>query len=224
MHGYRISFGLWLIQLPDWSNLTEHHRHKWSNVEWLCMCLPLLQLSGAREVLEKSQQPYSFLIESIRVRDTQLATAKERIAVQEQELRSVGIDAIHLLAYSLMWSQKHDLRSVRHRYNPGASTYQVISQLWCCRKSTVANFTDERCFNTVECISDTVISTVLSFVVVDSWKKRETHWWIQRTRWRQTWKGCLTTERYTYVHCMYMGGVSFVQHNSLLSLHYICVE
>jgi len=66
------------------------------------MCLPLLQLSGAREVLEKSQQPDSFLIESIRVHDTQLATAKERIAVQEQELRSVGIDAIHLSAYSLM--------------------------------------------------------------------------------------------------------------------------
>ena len=58
----------------------------------VCVCRPLLQLSGAREVLDKSQQPYSFLIESIRVRDAQIATAKERITAQEQDLRSVGIN------------------------------------------------------------------------------------------------------------------------------------
>ena len=48
---------------------------------------PSLQLSSAQEVLEKSHQPYSYLIESIRVRDDQLATARGRIAALEEDLK-----------------------------------------------------------------------------------------------------------------------------------------
>ena len=47
------------------------------------------QLSSARELLSKSQQPYSYLIEGVRVRDEQIKTGRETIATLERDVRYV---------------------------------------------------------------------------------------------------------------------------------------
>ena len=45
------------------------------------------QLSAARRLLEQTQQPYSFLVESVRQRDAQIAALKETVTSLEASVR-----------------------------------------------------------------------------------------------------------------------------------------
>ena len=52
-------------------------------------CLIFLQLSKATSLLNEAQQPYNYLIESIKARDTQNQTLTERLELMEEDVRSV---------------------------------------------------------------------------------------------------------------------------------------
>lgn len=42
---------------------------------------------AANQLLEQTEQPYSYLIETVRQRDAQISTMKERMAVLEDDVR-----------------------------------------------------------------------------------------------------------------------------------------
>lgn len=50
-----------------------------------------LQLSKATSLLNEAQQPYNYLIESIRARDAQNQMLTEQMALMEEDMRSVKI-------------------------------------------------------------------------------------------------------------------------------------
>ena len=58
-----------------------------------CQCwieywtLFVFQLSGATSLLDQAQQPYNYLIESIRSRDKQIQKHKSHIATVEEDIR-----------------------------------------------------------------------------------------------------------------------------------------
>ena len=70
-----------------------------SNVPWIyCQVidiyififfLPFVQLSNATSLLDEAQQPYSYLIESIRTRDTQIHAMREQVSLMEDDIRFV---------------------------------------------------------------------------------------------------------------------------------------
>lgn len=55
----------------------------------LCLCAtpPLLQLLAANQLLQQTQQPYSYLIDTVRQRDAQISGMRERIASLEDDVR-----------------------------------------------------------------------------------------------------------------------------------------
>lgn len=55
------------------------------------------QLSAASRLLELTQQPHSYLIETVRQRDAQISTLKERVSSLEDDVRYV--DTIGVLKY-----------------------------------------------------------------------------------------------------------------------------
>lgn len=65
--------------------------------QFACCCLKylilnqdnsFLQLSKATSLLNEAQQPYNYLIESIRARDSQNQSLNEQLALMEEETRS----------------------------------------------------------------------------------------------------------------------------------------
>ena len=50
------------------------------------MCV-VPQLLAANQLLQQTQQPYSYLIETVRQRDTQISTLKERLTSLEDDVR-----------------------------------------------------------------------------------------------------------------------------------------
>lgn len=52
-------------------------------------CIICQQLSKATSLLNEAQQPYNYLIESIKARDTQNQTLTERLELMEEDVRSV---------------------------------------------------------------------------------------------------------------------------------------
>jgi len=58
----------------------------------MCVCPPPLppatpQLSAANQLLQQTQQPYSYLVDAVRQRDAQIATLKEQVASLEDSVR-----------------------------------------------------------------------------------------------------------------------------------------
>ena len=47
----------------------------------------VLQLNNANQVLDQSQQPYHYLVEAIRTRDSQVTKQKQHISVLEDDLK-----------------------------------------------------------------------------------------------------------------------------------------
>lgn len=47
----------------------------------------LFQLEAANQLLQQAQQPHSYLIETVRQRDTQIHTLKDRLTRLEEEVR-----------------------------------------------------------------------------------------------------------------------------------------
>ena len=45
------------------------------------------QLLAANQLLQQTQQPYSYLIETVRQRDAQIGTLKERLTSLEDDVR-----------------------------------------------------------------------------------------------------------------------------------------
>ncbi len=61
--------------------------HDYSN-NYICKIPPdFIQVKNANAILDQSNQPYHYLIESVRVRDTQINKQKEHIAVLEGDVR-----------------------------------------------------------------------------------------------------------------------------------------
>ena len=53
----------------------------------VCVCVWAHQLEAANQLLQQTQQPYSYLIETVRQRDTHILTLKERITQLEEDVR-----------------------------------------------------------------------------------------------------------------------------------------
>ena len=51
----------------------------------------IFQLKSANTLLDQAQQPYNYLVESIRLRDTQINQQKEHIHTLEEDVRSVTL-------------------------------------------------------------------------------------------------------------------------------------
>lgn len=49
----------------------------------------LFQLQAANQLLQQAQQPYSYLIETVRQRDAQIQSLKERLSQLDEEARCV---------------------------------------------------------------------------------------------------------------------------------------
>lgn len=82
-----------LVQDYDFSShfsLGQNLYHLWK-FGWLTLsvhCLFLvLQLSNATSLLDQAQQPYNYLIDSIRSRDAQIEKHKDHITALEEDIR-----------------------------------------------------------------------------------------------------------------------------------------
>lgn len=53
------------------------------------------QLLAANQLLQQTQQPYSYLIETVRQRDTQISTLKERLTSLEDDVRYTYTTHLH---------------------------------------------------------------------------------------------------------------------------------
>ena len=92
--------------------------------QFACCCLKylilnqdnsFLQLSKATSLLNEAQQPYNYLIESIRARDSQNQSLTEQLALMEEETRSNYFVISWLTNYSLIWVQNFSMHQTSQK-------------------------------------------------------------------------------------------------------------
>ncbi|KAJ8028167.1 Progesterone-induced-blocking factor 1 [Holothuria leucospilota] len=85
------------------------------------------ELSNATSLLDQAQQPYNYLIDTIRNRDQQIATQKKHIASQQEDIRKLTEEHEKLVSYNNQMSA--DLERLLNQREQMAVMKQVVLSL-----------------------------------------------------------------------------------------------
>lgn len=94
-----------------------------------CFCFFSPQLLTANQLLQQTQQPYSYLIETVRQRDAQISTMKGRISSLEDDVRYMYTTHKHRGGTSLCASRNFTEKKI-NTFSIGSSV--LLAKIFLC--------------------------------------------------------------------------------------------